>query len=112
MMESSATDSPHSYSQSDIHHEEQIQRVVSPTSQTSLGHYQAQYAGYEVYHHRTDLDNSQHDPRQQVNLCYGLAKAKIQQDWSGRRQSAQLAPQEQRPMYRYHEVESQNGYIR
>jgi hypothetical protein len=101
MMESSATDSPHSYSQSDLHHEEQIQRVVSPTSQASLGHYQTQYTGYEVYHHRTDLDNSQHDPRQQ-----------IQQDWPTRRQSAQLATQEQRAMYRYHEVESQNGYIR
>jgi hypothetical protein len=68
MMESTATDSPHSYSQSDLHHEEQIQRVVSPNSQASMGHYQAQYTGYEVYHHRTDLENAQQDPRQQVKL--------------------------------------------
>jgi len=113
MIDSSGTDSPHTYSQSELHHEEQ--RVVSPTNQASMGHYQAQYAGYEVYHHRTDLDhNAQQDPRQQVKASSNcMAKLlKIQQDWSGRRQSAQLAAQEQRAMYRYHEVESQNGYIR
>ena len=64
MLETPATDTPHSYPQSDIHHEEQIQRVVSP-NQSALSHYQAQYTGYEVYHNRPDLDNS-HDPRQQV----------------------------------------------
>ena len=73
MMETPTTDSSHSFPQSDLHHEEQIQRVVSPTNQASLGHYQAQYASYDVYHHRTDLDNTQHDPRQQVHsfLCLG-----------------------------------------
>src|SRR5438045_7004091 len=50
-----------------MHHDEQIQRVVSPANQTSLAHFQNQYAAYEPYHHRTDLDvNVQHDPRQQV----------------------------------------------
>lgn len=77
-----------------------------------MGHYQAQYTGYEVYHHRTDPENAQQDPRQQVKASCVLANIKIQQDWSGRRQSTQLAAQEQRAMYRYHEVESQNGYIR
>ena len=52
--------SPHTFQQS-MHHQDQIQRVVSPANQ--LAHYQAQYAGYETYHRTEDV---QHDPRQQV----------------------------------------------
>jgi len=49
-----------------MHPEDQSQRVVSPTTQQSLAHYQAQYAtSYDPYH-RTDLEvpTQHHDPRQ------------------------------------------------
>lgn len=98
MMEPPA--SPHAFS-SAMHHQEQIQRVVSPVNQASLAHYQAQYAGYEGYH-RSDMDVTQHDPRQQM-----------QTEWNTRtRQSMPLPTPDQRSMYRYHEVEGQNSYIR
>jgi hypothetical protein len=74
-MDPAASDSPQPFATSDIHHEEQGQRVVSPVNQPSLAQYQAQYAGYEAYHHRSEIDNSQHDPRQQVvtaRLCGSL----------------------------------------
>jgi hypothetical protein len=53
--------SPHPFQQQNMHHQDQIQRVVSPANQ--MGHYQAQYAGYDTYHRADDV---QHDPRQQV----------------------------------------------
>jgi hypothetical protein len=62
LMEPPTTDS-HGFSQATLHHEEQIQRVVSPANQAALAHYQAQYAGYEAYH-RQEMDVTQHDPRQ------------------------------------------------
>jgi hypothetical protein len=106
-------ESSHPFSQSDVHHDEQIQRVVSPGNQASLAHYQAQYAAYDPYHHRPDVDPSQHDPRQQVPMLTQYhANTEIQQDWNSRRQSVPLATPEQRAVYRYHEVENQNGYIR
>lgn len=72
-MDPSSSDSPHSFPQSEMHHEEQIQRVVSPSNQASMAHFQTQYAGYESYHHRTDMDgNVQHDPRQQVPAIPGI----------------------------------------
>jgi len=45
--------------------EDHSQRVVSPTTQQSLAHYQAQYTtNYDPYH-RADLEvQTQHDPRQ------------------------------------------------
>jgi hypothetical protein len=59
--------SPHPF-QSGMHHQEQIQRVVSPVNQASMAHYQAaQYSGYEGYH-RSDMEVAQHDPRQQVSI--------------------------------------------
>jgi hypothetical protein len=51
-----------------MHHEEQIERVVSPASQSSMGQY-PQYQGYEQYQHRVDMDpgvQQQQDPRHQV----------------------------------------------
>jgi hypothetical protein len=57
--------SPHAFQQGGMHHQEQIQRVVSPAHQTALAHYQTQYPGYDQYH-RNDTDITQHDPRQQV----------------------------------------------
>lgn len=46
-----------------MQHQEQLQRVVSPSSNTPLTHYQAQY-DYEAYGHRTDsTEVVQHDPR-------------------------------------------------
>jgi hypothetical protein len=66
-MDPSSSDSPHSFPQSELHHEDQIQRVVSPANQASMAHFQTQYGTYEPYHHRTELDgNIQHDARQQV----------------------------------------------
>lgn len=57
--------SPHPFQQG-MHHQEQIQRVVSPANQTAMAHYQSQYASYEQYRH-SDTDVAQHDARQQVN---------------------------------------------
>ena len=66
LMDPSTSDSSHAFSQPEMHHEEQVQRVVSPANHPSMAHFQAQYSGYDAYH-RTDLDgNPQNDPRQQV----------------------------------------------
>lgn len=65
-MDPSASEASHAFAQQEMHHGEQVQRVMSPANHASMTHFQAQYPGYE-YHHRTDLDNNiQHDPRQQV----------------------------------------------
>ena len=56
--------SPHPFQQG-MHHQEQIQSVVSPPNQTSMAHYQTQYASYDQYCHN-DSDVAQHDRRQHV----------------------------------------------
>lgn len=94
--------SPHPFQQG-IHHQEHIQRVVSPANQTAMSHYQTQsYATYEQYH-RNDTEVAQHDSHQQMP-----------QEWTVRRQPTQLPTSDQRGMYRYQEVEgSQTGnYMR
>jgi hypothetical protein len=53
-----------------LHHQEQLQRVVTPSNQNSIPHYQGHYNGYDTYH-RSEGDVSQHDPRQQVILWSG-----------------------------------------
>ena len=59
--------SPHPFQQG-MHHQDQIQRVVSPANQTAMSHYQTQsYANYEQYH-RSDTEAAQHDSRQQVTV--------------------------------------------
>jgi hypothetical protein len=107
------TDSLQSFSQSEISHEDHSQRVLSPSHQTSL-QYHSQYAGYESYHHRPEMESS--DARHQVAAHYsGNLIHQLPQEWTTRRQSGpplSTTTGEQRAMYRYHEVEGQNGYIR
>ena len=68
-MTSSIFNASCSFPQSEMHREEQIQRVVSPANQASMIHSQNQHVEYESYYHRTVLDgNAQHDPLQQVRV--------------------------------------------
>jgi len=94
-----------------MHHDEQVERVVSPPNHSAMGQF-PQYQGYDQYHHRVDIDPSgQHDTRHQVlrsNNC--LLIVQLHQDWTTRRQSIPVPNPDQRSMYRYHEVESQNTY--
>jgi hypothetical protein len=65
-MQHTTSDPAHAFPHSDMNQDEQIERVVSPASQSSMGQY-PQYQGYEQYHHRVDMDpNVQHDTRHQV----------------------------------------------
>src|SRR5437762_8529121 len=50
LMDPSTSEASHSFAQQEMHHDEQVQRVVSPASHASMAHFQAHYPAYESHH--------------------------------------------------------------